>query len=81
MEMKSMKHHGIKGGITVGLLALGVMRSTWAAAESPPPAQPLSLWYRQPAADAKPMNEALPIGNGTVRRAGLRLAPARAALL
>jgi alpha-L-fucosidase 2 len=24
----------------------------------------LTLWYQQPAADAKPMNEALPIGNG-----------------
>jgi len=36
----------------------------------------LSLWYQQPAADSKPMNEALPVGNG---RMGALLfgAPAR----
>jgi alpha-L-fucosidase 2 len=28
------------------------------------PAADLALWYRQPAADSQPMNEALPIGNG-----------------
>ena len=28
------------------------------------PAADLTLWYRQPAADNQPMNEALPIGNG-----------------
>ena len=26
----------------------------------------LTLWYQQPAADSKPMNEALPIGNGRI---------------
>ena len=28
------------------------------------PKSDLTLWYQQPAADSKPMNEALPIGNG-----------------
>ena len=28
------------------------------------PQPDLTLWYQQPAADSKPMNEALPIGNG-----------------
>ena len=28
------------------------------------PAADLTLWYQQPAADSRPMNEALPVGNG-----------------
>jgi len=35
-----------------------------AGGDNVPPARPLILWYQQPAADDKPMNEALPIGNG-----------------
>jgi len=51
--------------ITVSLLLLSAAYSTLAFTlfgVSPPP--DLTLWYQQPAADGKPMNEALPIGNG-----------------
>jgi alpha-L-fucosidase 2 len=34
------------------------------AAQTAPSVGPLTLWYQQPADNAKPMNEALPIGNG-----------------
>jgi alpha-L-fucosidase 2 len=59
-----MKHNPMKTGILGALLALGVMASATADAQNAPPAQALTLWYQQPAADDKPMNEALPIGNG-----------------
>jgi alpha-L-fucosidase 2 len=32
--------------------------------EAPPPAEPLSLWYRQPATTLTNWTEALPVGNG-----------------
>ena len=37
--------------------------------EAKPPAEPLSLWYRQP---AQKWSEALPIGNGRLGCHGLR---------
>jgi alpha-L-fucosidase 2 len=52
------------GAVLGSLVALGAICAGSARAETTPPAEPLSLWYQQPAADAKPMNEALPIGNG-----------------
>ena len=59
-----MKHSTMKVGMVGTLAALGVICSASAGAENTRPAGPLTLWYQQPAADAKPMNEALPIGNG-----------------
>ena len=53
--MTAMKHKFL----VVCLLSLGVRPLTGGA--QPPD---LTLWYRQPAADSKPMDEALPIGNG-----------------
>ena len=48
----------LKGGLALGAVASGVIRST-AGAE--PQTSPLTLWYRQP---AEAWTEALPIGNG-----------------
>ena len=59
-----MKHSTMKAGMVGTLAALGVICSASAGAENTRPAGPLTLWYQQPAADAKLMNEALPIGNG-----------------
>ncbi|MCF7733677.1 MAG: glycoside hydrolase family 95 protein [Akkermansiaceae bacterium] len=59
-----MKHHTKIVGMARILVALGVSCAAGADTENTPPAQPLTLWYQQPAADAKPMNQALPIGNG-----------------
>jgi hypothetical protein len=63
-----MKHNTMKTGILGALVALGVMASATADAQNAPPAQALTLWYQQPAADDKPMNEALPIGNGDIMK-------------
>ena len=44
---------------TMLAVVMGAAASVLAA-----PTSDLTLWYRQPAADNKPMDEALPIGNG-----------------
>ena len=49
----------LKGGLALGAVASGALRSVSHAAESG--ISPLTLWYRQP---AEAWTEALPIGNG-----------------
>ena len=48
----------LKGGLALGAVASGVIRST---ADAEPQTSPFTLWYRQP---AEAWTEALPIGNG-----------------
>ena len=51
--------------LVVYLAALSVAGSALAfTVTGAVPRPDLTLWYQQPAADSKPMNEALPIGNG-----------------
>jgi alpha-L-fucosidase 2 len=45
-------------------ILLGVSAAFSATTVLAQPANELTLWYQQPAADKKPMDEALPIGNG-----------------
>ena len=49
---------------TLIIAGLTLLTPVLAGAQTAPSAGPLTLWYQQPAADDKPMNEALPIGNG-----------------
>jgi len=62
---------GIRFSICTGAgllcsLMLSVLIISSAARAEAQPARQLTLWYQQPAADARPMNEALPIGNGQI---------------
>ena len=56
-----MNHRLINHAIAARLAMLGIICLGGATAQTAPP---LTLWYQQPAADSKPMDEALPIGNG-----------------
>jgi alpha-L-fucosidase 2 len=58
--MKVTRRGAIKGGIAVGACASTAL-GRLASAATPDPAQPLRLWYRQP---AEQWTEALPLGNG-----------------
>ncbi len=60
----SMSRFRMGWGIEVVILAAGWICAACAGAENKPVAEPLTLWYQKPAADDKPMNEALPVGNG-----------------
>jgi alpha-L-fucosidase 2 len=51
----------VAGTIKLSALGAAAMDNATLDGEAPPPAEPLSLWYRRP---AKTWTEALPVGNG-----------------